>query len=64
MKKVLLLVMFLFFTVSLQAQFEDRFNELSEDLQKGYSTPLATWTGTYLKFRWLLFGKCFQAFWF
>jgi hypothetical protein len=48
MKKVLLLVMFLFFTVSLQAQFEDRFNELSEDLQKGYSTPLATWTGTYL----------------
>ena len=48
MKKVLLIVLFLFFTVSLQAQFEDRFNELEEDLQKGYSTPLATWTGTYL----------------
>jgi uncharacterized protein DUF6588 len=48
MKKVLLVLLFLFFTVSLQAQFEDRFNELEEDLQKGYSTPLATWTGTYL----------------
>ena len=48
MKKVLATILLLFFTIQLQAQFEDRFNELSEDLQKGYSTPLATWTGTYL----------------
>lgn len=48
MKKLLPVVLILFCTISLQAQFEDRFNELSKDLQKGYSTPLATWTGTYL----------------
>jgi hypothetical protein len=48
MKKVLATILLLFFTIQLQAQFEDRFNELSEDLQKGYSTPFATWTGTYL----------------
>jgi hypothetical protein len=48
MKKVLLPLILIFFTIQIHAQFEDRFNELSEDLQKGYSTPLATWTGTYL----------------
>lgn len=48
MKKLLHLFIFIIFTIPIQAQFEDRFNELSEDLQKGYSTPLATWSGTYL----------------
>ena len=47
MKKIFLLL-FIIFTIQLNAQFEDRINELSEDLQKGYTTPLATWTGTYL----------------
>jgi hypothetical protein len=49
MKKLLLAILVLFFTTQLlHAQLEDRFNELSEDLQSGYSTPLATWTGTFL----------------
>lgn len=48
MKKVLFPLLFILFTVQIHAQFEDRINELSKDLQKGYSTPLATWTGTYL----------------
>ncbi|MFZ1291991.1 MAG: DUF6588 family protein [Melioribacteraceae bacterium] len=48
MKKVIFPLLFILFAVQTQAQFEDRINELSEDLQKGYSTPLATWTGTYL----------------
>ncbi|MCW8850198.1 MAG: hypothetical protein OQJ81_09505 [Melioribacteraceae bacterium] len=48
MKKVLLPLLLIFFTLQLNAQIEDRINELSDDLQKGYSTPLATWTGTYL----------------
>lgn len=47
MKKLFLLLIIVF-TIQLNAQFEDRINELSEDLQKNYSTPLATWTGTYL----------------
>lgn len=48
MKKVLLPLILIFFTIQIQAQWEDRFNELEADLQKGYSTPLATFTGTYL----------------
>jgi len=48
MKKLLHLFIFIIFTIQLNAQFEDRFNELEKDLQKGYSTPLATWSGTYL----------------
>ncbi|MBK8945459.1 MAG: hypothetical protein IPM32_09355 [Ignavibacteriae bacterium] len=48
MKKVLFPILFILLAIQTQAQFEDRINELSEDLQKGYSTPLATWTGTYL----------------
>ncbi|MBK7104127.1 MAG: hypothetical protein IPH62_02445 [Ignavibacteriae bacterium] len=48
MKKVIFPLLIILFSIQTQAQFEDRINELSEDLQKGYSTPLATWTGTYL----------------
>jgi len=49
MKKILLpLFILFFFTLQIEAQFEDRINKLSESLQKEYSTPLATWTGTYL----------------
>jgi hypothetical protein len=48
MKKVLLPLFLIVFTLQINAQFEDRFKELSKDLQSGYSTPLATWTGTYL----------------
>jgi hypothetical protein len=48
MKKLLHLFIFIIFSIQLNAQFEDRFNEIPTDELKGYSTPLATWTGTYL----------------
>lgn len=48
MKKLLYLFIFIIFSIQLNAQFEDRFNEIPTEELKGYSTPLATWTGTYL----------------
>lgn len=48
MKKVLILVLFILFSLQLNAQIGDRITDLPKDELKGYATPLATWTGTYL----------------
>jgi hypothetical protein len=48
MKKVLLIVLMLFLTVQLKAQFADRITDLPTSELKNYAKPLATWTGTYL----------------
>jgi len=48
MKKVLLPVLLILFSLQLSAQVGDRLTDLPKDELKGYATPLATWTGTYL----------------
>jgi len=47
MKKVLLPLFFIFFTVQISAQFSDRLTNLPKEDMKKYATPLATWAGTY-----------------
>ena len=48
MKKAILPVLFLFFSIQISAQFADRITELIDNDLKQYATPLATFTGSYL----------------
>ncbi|MCB0747227.1 MAG: hypothetical protein KDC52_14590 [Ignavibacteriae bacterium] len=48
MKKILLPLFLIVFSIQVHAQAFDGLSELPEQEMKGYSTPLATWTGTYL----------------
>ncbi len=47
MKKLVLLLLFILLSTQVNAQFGDRITDLPEEELVSYSTPLATWSGTY-----------------